>query len=107
MDVLSLYVGNDMMIEVEGLTNEATGQIVNDAAVAVTLLDTQGNQVGGQVWPLTMGYVAETDGIYRATLADTLGVVVNTRYLARITADAGSGRRSEWDIDVLASRRRR
>ena len=107
MDVLTLYVGNDMILEVEGLTDEASGEVVNDAGVNATLYTLAGAEVAGQVWPIAMPYVAETSGIYRATLADTLALVPNQRYRARIVADAGPGQRGQWDIDVLAKSRRR
>lgn len=107
MDVLTLYVGNDMLLEVEGLTDEASGAVVNDAVVSVTLFDAAGNPVGGETWPKTMSFVAATNGIYRATLSNGLGVTANTRYRAHVVADAGAGRRSSWDIDVVAKSRRR
>lgn len=107
MDVLTLYVGNDMILEVEGLTDEATGDFVNDADITATLYTQAGAEVAGQVWPVAMTYVADTAGIYRATLADTLSLTPNQRYRARVVADAGPGRRSQWDIDVLAKIRRR
>ena len=107
MDVLTLYVGNDMILEVEGLTDEASGEVVNDADVTATLFTLAGAQVAGQVWPVALSYLADTSGIYRATMADTLALEPNQRYRARVVADGGPGRRSQWDIDVLAKTRRR
>ena len=107
MDVLTLYVGNDMILEVEGLTDEATGDFVNDADVTATLYTTAGAPVPGQTWPVPLPHLADSNGIYRATLADTLALTPNQRYRARVVADGGPGRRSQWDIDVLAKTRRR
>ena len=107
MDVLTLYVGNDMLLEVEGLTDDAAGTWVNDASVTVTLKDAAGNEVGGDTWPKAMAYVTGTDGLYRVTLADTLGITANARYVAHVVADSGPGRRAAWEMDVLAKARRR
>lgn len=107
MDVLTLYVGNDMILEVEGLTDEATGDVVNSADVTATLYTLAGSEVAGQVWPVALPYVADTNGIYRATMADSLSLTPNQRYRARVVADGGPGRRGQWDIDVLAKTRRR
>ena len=107
MDVLTLYVGNDMVLEVEGLTDEASGEVVNDADVTATLYTLAGAEVTGQAWPIALPYMTNTSGIYRATMADTLALVANQRYRARIITDGGPGRRGQWDIDVLAKTRKR
>ncbi len=107
MDVLTLYVGNDTLLELEHLSDEAGGAVVNNATVTVTLRDPSGNAVGGETWPLAMPYVASTNGCYRTTLADTLGVVAGTRYSAEIIADAGAGKRGRWKTDLIAKERRR
>jgi hypothetical protein len=107
MDVLTLYVGNDMILEVEGLTDEASGEFVNDADVTATLYTLTGAPVPGQVWPIAMPHLADSNGIYRATMADSLDLTPNQRYRARLIADGGPGRRSQWDIDVVAKIRKR
>jgi hypothetical protein len=107
MDVLTLYVGNDMILEVEGLSDEASGEVVNDADVAATLYTLNGSPVPGQVWPIALVHVADTAGIYRGTLADTLQLTPMQRYRAHIQADGGPGRRSQWHMDVMAKMRRR
>lgn len=106
MDIQTLYYGNDMVLEVAGLRDHVTGEPVNDAAVTVTLEDSADNTVVGESWPLALTYVADSDGIYRATLRDTLALQINARYVATVTADDGEGRRARWDLDFICKLRR-
>jgi hypothetical protein len=107
MDTLTLYHGSDCLLEVEHLQDDATGESLDAATVSVTLKDAAGNPVGGETWPLAMAYVTGTRGVYRCTLADTLGVYAGQRYTAEITAHAGSGRTARWTVDMLCKPRRR
>lgn len=99
-----LYVGNDMIMELDGLKNAVTNAFVNNATVNVTLTDSSGEQVTGETWPLTMSYVTSSDGTYRATLQDTLPLVKNKRYKATVNAEA-AGLKGNWEIDVIAKAR--
>mgnify|MGYP000317170640 CR=1 FL=1 len=107
MDTLTLYKGSDMLLEVEGLTDEATGAYLSDASVSATLKNAAGVAVLGQTWPAAMPYVSGTDGLYRVSLVDTLQVTEGQRYKAEITADRGEGKRATWAIDVICKARRR
>lgn len=103
MDVV--YVANDNLIELRALKNAATGAFVNNATAAVTLRDVHGRDVVGETWPLTLGYVAASDGIYRATLADTLDLVRGLEYVAHVTADGGAGLKGAWTVPLRAELR--
>lgn len=105
-DVHILFEGNDMMLEVAGLKNELTGAFMNSATVTVSLADNDGEPVDGNAWPLPLQYVADSDGVYRATLADTLDLTSNTRYVAELIADAGAGLRGKWLLDCVCRKRR-
>lgn len=107
MDVLTIYAGNDALIEVKGLTDRSTGDYVNDATVNVTLLDAARVEVAGQIWPLAMTYVEGTNAVYRATLLASLPVASGARYTAVIDADGGLGLLAQWEIDVVCRKRRR
>lgn len=98
----TLYVGNDSVVEVALLKNELTALELDAATVTVRLRDIEGQDVSGQVWPLTMLYVPASVGTYRATLPYTLPLVPNKRYVATIVADAGPGLRAEWDMQCVA-----
>ena len=95
-----LYLGNNSVIDVAGLRDEATGGFINNATVSVTLLDQAGEQVDGADWPLALDFLAGSNGNYRATLPYTLAVGAGERYVARIVAIADSGR-AQWDMQCV------
>lgn len=103
--IQTLYIDNDTILDLDGLKNELTGAFVNDATVTVTLTNSAGVAVGGEVWPKTLAYVAGSEGSYRATLPDTLSLTNGGRYEAAITADAGAGLRASWVIACVARTR--
>lgn len=102
---LKIYLLNDNILQLEGLQNYATGDYLTSATVTVTLVDSDGVDVVGETWPLTMIYVSGTDATYRCTLSDSLSLTKWSRYRAQITADAGSGLRGYWEPDLIAHRR--
>lgn len=104
---MSAYVDNDNLIAVSGLTNEASGSYINDAAVTCTLYDDDAAEVAGQTWPLTLSYVADSDGIYRGTLEYDLAMTNDTKYLIKIDADGGTGLIGHYEIPVFARTRRK
>lgn len=106
MDVQTLYADNDMTLEVSSLRDEVTGAYINDATVTVSLADEDAVAVTGETWPLAMSYIASSDGVYRATLKDTLTLAVGARYVATVIADAGTGRRGQWELDFVCRKRR-
>ena len=101
-----LYVDNDNLISVSSLRNStaATGVFINNATVAVTLLDSAGAEVAGETWPLTLGYVTASDGGYRAVMQDTLTIVPGSDYTAEITAD-GDGLQAAWSVAIVGATR--
>lgn len=93
-------VGNDNILELDALKNEAAGTFLNSATVTVTVVDSSGTNVAGQSWPTTLDYVADSDGKYRATLEDVAVFVHGSLYTAKITADGGSGLKGFWELPL-------
>jgi len=105
---LKLYVGaNDNILTLTGLMNESTQTYINDAAVTVTLVDKNDVQVSGETWPLTMGYIAASNGNYRSILTDTLSATLSNgvELIAQITANAGAGLNGFWEIKINTAKR--
>jgi len=100
-----LFVGNDNYIEVDALSDGASGALINDATVSVTLKDSAGVDVLGQAWPLTLNYVAASNGRYAGILQDTLALVKNAQYQAVIDVDGG-GYQAHWERWYRAIERR-
>lgn len=104
-EILTIYQGNDTIIELAGLKNEVSGAFINNATVNVTLVDSLGVQVTGQAWPLALAYVALSDGAYRATLGFNLPLILNAKYSANVFVSAG-GLVANWSIDVICKKRK-
>lgn len=92
-----VYYLNDNIVEVvlKDPTKSGDQAYINSGATVqiIEVVDKDGNQVTGTdvAWPLAMTYVAASDGLYRATLVDTMDVVPGREYEAVVEADAGAG----------------
>lgn len=87
--ILQLNPDNTARIKFVGLMYEeldGTETIVNDAVMSVTLLDLNQKEVEGQSWPVTMNYIAGTDGDYAAELIDTLSISDGESITAKVVA---------------------
>lgn len=102
--LLTLYVGNDMLLELQDLTDAITGEAQTTATVTATLQDAAGVDVTGQSWPATMAHVGATPGTYRATLEADLEITASARYTAIIEVDS-AGVLARWDVPVVARAR--
>lgn len=108
----SLYVGdNTHVIEAlgpngQGGLQDHLGVVQTDATVTMTaLVDKRtGATVTGVTLPLAIPHVAA--GLYRATIAHGLSIVVGRTYLATIKAIGSQGFRAEWVETLIAEVRR-
>jgi len=102
-----LLIRNDNIIEAQNVLNTVTGSNINDASAIVTVaLASTSAAVGGESWPLTMAYVTGSSGKYRATLANSLSVTENVKYIGTLLIDGGAGLRGEWTVPIIARDRR-
>ena len=100
----TVYIDNDNVITLDQAFDVITALYLNSATVTVTLLDGDDVAVTGQTFPLTMDYVAASDGKYRAVLEDALELSASPgRYTAVINLDAGGGRKANWRAPVFAA----
>ncbi len=100
-----VYIGNDHLIEVIGLKNVVDGTYLNSKTVTATLKTQSGETVAGMVFPLTLDYVASSNGDYRGVLDKDVSVIAGTRYLCEITVTGSVGERAFWQIVVDAAQR--
>lgn len=101
MDVI--YLANDHVIELQGLTNGLDGSTVESATVTCTLTDDAGQPIAGQAWPLALTHTGQ--GTYQATLDAALQLTNRQTVVAVITATAGS-LDAEWRMRLKAIPRR-
>lgn len=88
MDVL--LIGNDQTLLVQSVTDEITGSYINDATVTASLRQMNTTAVPGQSWPLTLDYVAASNGNYRGNLENDLEIREGLKYIVEITIVSGS-----------------
>jgi hypothetical protein len=103
--LLTLYMGNDMALELQDLTDAVTDTVQSNATVTVTLQDESGVSVSGQTWPATMAAVVGTPGAYRVTLPAALAVIAEARYIAVIGVVTSGNVHGRWEAPVVASTR--
>ena len=85
-----LFDDNDQAITLSGLQDTITGDYVNDATVTVTL-QIDGVDLGGETWPLAMGYVAGSNGNYRAILLAAIEATAGERITATVNVQTTVG----------------
>lgn len=90
--LIAIYPNNSTILELGALTNTSTGALIHDATVTATLTDAAGNEVDGEIWPVTLSHVVESPegGNYIYTLAHDIAITVGARYRVTITAVSGS-----------------
>jgi hypothetical protein len=71
---------NTSSVEVKGLRNAVTNEIINDADVTLIVYDSSDVIVTGDTFPKTLEYVTDSKGVYRATLTSTIPWVVGETY---------------------------
>lgn len=98
-----IYIGNDNVLTMDGLKDVVTDAFLNAATVTAQLKTAEGADVGGA---LTLSYVAESRGRYRATIEDDLALIDQTAYQVHIDVDAGADLRAHWEVPVTAITRR-
>ena len=100
----ALYIGNNMTVSLNELTDVFTGLPASDATVVeLTLLDKTGTPVVGQQWPTILDNVAS--GQFFGTLEPTLELLLNHTYTADLTATDPEGRILHMECDYQATDR--
>lgn len=105
---LAIYVDNDNVLQLDALTDAVTGSYINDATVTVTVRvgeSSTDTAVSGITWPVTLAYVAASNGKYQAVIDKAIVIVEPTKYYAHITATSGTTD-GKWVIQLLARLRR-
>jgi len=95
---MTAFVANTNVLDLIGLKNEIAGTFINSVAVTVTIKDADGVNVPGQAWPLTMNYLAASNGNYRAFISEALPFVSKAKYIAYIDANGGANLVGHWEL---------
>ncbi len=98
-DVQIWFSGNnDMVIEVDKVTDKITGLPIDDATINATLKDEAGVDVGGITWPQVLDFVSS--GLYRKTIDKAAAVVNGVGYTLFLVLTTPTGGDAEWEILV-------
>jgi len=98
-----VFILSDNLITVSGLINNISGLYINDAVITATVVDRNGVEVAGFVWPLTLTYISLSDGLYRGTVPYDVEFVNRTTYIIKIDIDGGPGLRQHRECKVKAA----
>lgn len=99
-----LFVISDNVVTVNSVRNTVSGDYINNATVTLSLADAAGSAVSGQSWPLTLDYVASSNGKYQGVIDSAASLLVGKRYKATITINAGGGLVVTRYVDFIAAR---
>ena len=91
------YRDNSYYIKITGLKNKKDDSFINDAVVTARVQDQDGSDVTGETWPVTMSYIAASDGEYDVTVTSALSLDALKRGRLKLVADKASPLlHSEW-----------
>ena|SRR5690554_6635024 len=98
----ALYVGNTSIIEVDGLADQDGAYQIDATVTLESLVDKRtGVAVSGVTVPLTLFYVASSNGKYQGTIPHDAGATAGRVYIATILAISSAGQRAQWTETVL------
>lgn len=105
---MEIYLANDNLLELIGLKDAVTDTYINNATVTAILKNAAtGEELTGQTWPISLSYIASSNGDYRATIEyDVAYPAIGQKIHAEITVDAGAGRRAFFKPIVTVAERR-
>jgi hypothetical protein len=101
---MRLLVGNSNVVELQNLTNQVTELHDAGATVTLTLFDASGEEVAGEIWPLTMAYDAGEE-TYRVTMDDEIAIVAGRFYDAEVRAEGSGQEVGKWVVRLRAQER--
>lgn len=99
--------GNTMYVELgsldEPLRDGATGDVVTDATVGVTVFDANGGLVSGASWPVVMPHLG--GGIYGAPVPAGVNLGIGAQGSAVIQATTPAGSQGLWNVPLVGKQR--
>ena len=108
--MLIVYDANDNLLRgtqlrTVNLTTGLAEYLTGAASVTVTVQDADAVPVAGQVWPVTLTYVAGSQGDFLGVLRNALAWMPGSVWYAAITVDAGADQHGEFTLDLQVLKR--
>lgn len=101
---IKMFIGNSTVLKLEALRFEGSTTYIDDAVVEATLTDTDGNDVTGENWPVTLDYISNSNGEYSYILPATIEITENELYYMTVVATSGDNV-AQWRKQVRALNR--
>jgi hypothetical protein len=102
---LQVLVDNDNVVRLNGaqVTNLTTGErqyLDAQAVVQFRVQDEDYEDVAGETWPVTMTYLANSQGNFIGVLAADVALEADTDYHFLATVEYGANAHGTWDIPL-------
>lgn len=100
-----LFIGNDIPIEIHDYRNTfEDDKQITDATITVTATDSDGDEVPGVSWPLTLPY-DEDSASYRGTIQSDANWIEGEEYTFIFRGQSPGGLDAQWETTMTAERR--
>ncbi len=105
--ISEIFKDNTATAFVHGVT-DADGTFQNDATVTLESLVDEATSVAvtGVTVPLSLGYIASSDGEYEGNISATAGITVGTMYLGTFKVVLSGGEIGEWQERMKCKQRK-
>lgn len=99
------YVDNDNLVRGTKLrtVSLATGEteyLSEMAVVTMTVVDSEGVELVGQTWPVTLAYVPDSEGTFLGVLRNELEWEDAEQWYAVVTVDNGPDQHGEFTLPI-------
>lgn len=102
---MQIFINNDHVLEVLGVTNAVTGILVSDATVRVdNITNSAGTPLTGENWPLAVPAVAGSPGDYRVILSRDIAFIDKQVFFAKVSVDITDAY-AEWTLPLQVRKR--
>jgi hypothetical protein len=104
------YVSNDNVVRLSGasailVSTGATTFLTSGATVTFRLQTLDLVDVAGETWPVTMSYIAGSDGDFIGVLRESVSLTPDQEYYFVGVVDNGADQRGSWRLLLRAQRR--
>ena len=97
--IKEIYINSDNPIDVIEVTNETTGEYINNATVTTSLVD---KATGIEVASVALSYISGSDGSYRGIIPDDTVLTAFQKLIAKVSIDGGAGLQKYYEVDCVA-----
>ena len=95
-----VYMASHNLIELQELTDGASGSAITTATVTAVIKDSSGTNVSGETWPLTLSHVSA--GTYRGTVSSAVSLTRHAKYTCYVTATTTGGVVRVFELPLVA-----